>query len=103
RAAGCLKAFANLIKLVHFAGILRRYDGTEQDFAVRFAGEISEVPEQSAKRMLEIVNKAAYSLAGAEDSEEEFVKGIYQSTAEHIYENMSWRKKLVFKYVKAFC
>ncbi|MDR2750830.1 MAG: transglutaminase-like domain-containing protein [Clostridiales bacterium] len=103
RAAGSLKTFADLIKLVHFAGILRRYDGTEQDFAVRFAGEIAAVPEQSAKRMLEIVNKAAYSLTGAEDSEEEFVKGIYRSTAEHTYESVSWRKKLVFKYIKTFC
>jgi hypothetical protein len=102
RASGCLKVFANLIDVVHFGGILQEYDGTEQDFAVRYAGEIAAVPEQSSKRMLEIVNKAAFSLSMPEDSEEEFVNKIYQRTADFVYERMSWWKKLVFKYIKAF-
>jgi hypothetical protein len=102
RASGCLKVFANIIDLLHYGGILREHDGTEQDFAMRYAGEIAAVPEQSAKRMLEIVNKAAYSLAGTEDSEEEFVNKVYQRTADYVYERMSWWKKLVFRYIKAF-
>ncbi|MDR1640835.1 MAG: transglutaminase-like domain-containing protein [Clostridiales bacterium] len=103
RTSGCLKVFTNIIDLLHYGGILQEYDGTEQDFAMRYAGEIAAVPEQSAKQMLEIVNKAAYSLSGLEDSEEEVVIKIYQRTADYIYQRISWRKKLIFKYIKAFC
>ena len=37
-----------------------------------------------------------------EEAEEDFVRKMYLYAADHLYQNLSWNKRLVFRYMKAF-
>lgn len=74
------EVFAAFLHMLHAAGFLSGYDGTETDFAEKLSEEISCIDRQEADRLTEIVRRAAYGPENSSQAEDEFVRGIYFRT-----------------------
>lgn len=99
---GCRATYGKLMDLIHFGNIMPEYDGSEEDFADRLAEKVAGISQDEARLLVAVVNKAAFSSVQPEDSEEAFVRRLYQRTAAWIYTGLSWKKKFIFKLIKVF-
>ncbi|WP_072524048.1 transglutaminase-like domain-containing protein [Clostridium sp. Marseille-P3244] len=72
----CREIFAVFIRMLHTAGYLSGYDGTEVDFPEKLSEELPCVERQEAVRLTETVRRAAYGPEGSSEAEDEFVRGI---------------------------
>lgn len=96
----CRQIFARFMKMLHFAGYMSEYTGTEKDFAQRLSGEILCLNKAEALRLTDTVTRAAYGKGEANASENEFVRQIYIRTAGWLGGKMKgirkWRFALKF-------
>jgi transglutaminase-like putative cysteine protease len=96
--------FAKLVKMLHTAGYLREYDGTESDFISALVDVFPSLNRSDADRFYAIVNVAAYGKGDYIDTnrweDTDFVKRIYRQIADHLSANLSLRQKLLFRYRK---
>ncbi len=99
---GCRKVFARLLLMLRSEGILEEYDGSEEDFAQKLGG-ITSVSEKDIARMQTIVCRVAFGVWAPEPEEEDFVRRMYLRLAEAVYARLNWRRKLIFRYGRAFC
>lgn len=99
---GCRATYSKFVDLIHFGDIMPEYDGSKEDFADRLAEKVAGISQDEARRLVAVVNKAAFSSVQPEDSEETFVRRLYQRTAAWIYSGLSWKKKFIFKLIKVF-
>lgn len=98
----CRKVFAGYMEMLHFAGCLREYDGSEKEFASAVAQRIPVTSLQEIIRIQNIVYKAAYSRETPEEEEEEFVRNIYFRTGKYIYGILNRKQKIIFRYWRMF-
>lgn len=98
---GSRRVFFRILEMLHFAGILPGYDGTEADFAPRLAEETG-VPEEVLFRMQEVVTEAAYGFSEASPEGESCVRKACLLLAEGIYGKLNWNRRLIFRYWKGF-
>lgn len=98
----CRQVFARYLVMLHEAKYLLGCDGTEEDFIDRLCEELPALSKEEAWRMLDIVSRAAYSRKQPTWEEENYVRIFYFKTAKIIYQQMKWRQKLWFRYVRAF-
>ena len=87
--------------MIQFEGILKGYDGTEEDFAEEL-GQVLLVPAEDIARMQAIVSQAAFGTRATAQAEEDYVRSMYMRLAETVYGTLSWHRKLIFRYWKAF-
>lgn len=99
--AGCRQVFGRMLQMLHFCGYMTEYDGTQEDFAEKLAA-VCSLPHADAVRLREIVERAAFGAGRLEEAEEDFVRRMYLHAADHLYRNLSWNKRLVFRHMKAF-
>ena len=99
---GCRATYSKFVDLIHFGDIMPEYDGSEEDFADRLAEKVAGISQDEARRLVAVVNKAAFSSVQPEDSEEAFARRLYQRAAAEIYTGLSWKKKFIFKLIKVF-
>ena len=97
---GCRKIFSRLLQVLHFAGILEGYDGTEEDFAEKLAGLTGITREEIAK-MQEIVCEAAYGFTPPAPEKEECVRKTYLRLAKAVYGTLKWHRKMILRNIKA--
>ena len=101
KKAGCRRVFSRLLQMLRFGGILEGYDGTEEDFAEKLCRETA-VSSEDVARMRDIVSQAAYGTRAPEPHEEDYVLKMYTCFAKRVYATLSWHRKLIFRYWKAF-
>ncbi len=99
--AGCRSVFSRLLQMLQFGGILKEYDGTEEDFAAAL-GQALPVPMEDIARMQAIVSQAAFGIKETEQQEEEYVRSMYLRLARAVYGTLKGHKKIIFRYWKAF-
>ena len=99
--AGCRRVFSRLLQMMQFEGILKGYDGTEEDFAEEL-GQVLLVPAEDIARMQASVSQAAFGTRATAQAEEDYVRSMYMRLAETVYGTLSWHRKLIFRYWKAF-
>lgn len=99
----CRRVFGRFIRMLHSAGYMTGFYGTERDFAPRLAEELPCVSLKETERMLETAGRAAYGRDMPFEEETEFVREIYFRTAEYIAEHLKLIPRLRFKYLSAFC
>lgn len=73
----CRKVFGLYLRLLHKAGYMSGYNGTERNFAEKLSESISCVRRDEAERIVSIVGRAAYGRGETPEEEEEFVRNIY--------------------------
>lgn len=98
----CRKIFGLMIDMLHFSGVLKEYDGTEEDFAKKLSEIVINVSESEVSKMIEIVTEAAYGQTAPKKADQGFVRNMYKRISAFIYNQLKWQKKLIFRYIKAF-
>lgn len=73
----CRKVFGLYLRLLHKAGYMSGYNGTERNFAEKLSESISCVRRDEAERIVSIVGRAACGRGETPEEEEEFVRNIY--------------------------
>ena len=94
--------FEKLIKMLHFSGIMKNYQGTEEDFAEVLFKEFSEIPYDDIKNMYEIIMRELYGNSVQTDAQRISVRNMYYDIANSAYKNLKPYKKLIFKYIKIY-
>ena len=87
--------------MLQFGGILKEYDGTEEDFAAAL-GQALPVPAEDIARMQAIVSQAAFGTKETGQQEEEYVRSMYLRLAGAVYGTLKGHKRIIFRYWKAF-
>lgn len=94
--------FERLIKMLHFGGILRIYNGTEEDFAQVLFKEFPEIPYDDIKNMSEIIMCELYGNSVQTNTQRIFVRTMYYNLANSVYKHLKQYKKLIFRYIKIY-
>ena len=98
----CRSVFFKFMQMLHFAGYLTTYDGSEKEFASAFTSEIPVISPEEIVQFQTIVCKAAYGRGTPTIEEEIYVRNIYFRTGDFIYERLRWNRKLRFRYWNTF-
>lgn len=98
----CRAVFERFMEMMHFGGLVPDCDGAEAEFADRLAKAGAGISRDEASRLVAVVNQAAFGTVYPDETEEAFVRQLYRRTAALVYRGLSWRKRLIFKYVKVF-
>ncbi|MDD6489932.1 MAG: transglutaminaseTgpA domain-containing protein [Clostridia bacterium] len=94
--------FERLIKMLHFSGILKDYQGTEEDFAEVLFKEFSDIPYDDIKNMYEIIMRELYGDSVQTNTQRIFVRTMYYNIADSACKTLKPYKKLIFKYIKIY-
>ena len=96
------KAFAGIRKALHFAGLLKEYDHSEEDLILQLPGVTPEITDGQARKLLLLVQAASFGRVPVEEAKEEEVRGMYRQIVKSIYRRLPLWKKPLFKYGKSF-
>ena len=96
------KAFAGIRKALHFAGLLKEYDRSEEDLILHLSEVIPEFTDGQARRLLLLVQAASFGRTPVDETEEDEVRGMYRQIVKSIYRRLPLWKKPLFKYGKSF-
>lgn len=94
--------FERLIKMLHFSGILKNYNGTEEDFAQVLFKEFPEIPYDNIRNMSEIIMCELYGNSVQTNTQRIFVRTMYYNLANSVYKHLNPYKKLIFRYIKIY-
>lgn len=94
--------FERLIKMLHFSGILKNYNGTEEDFAQVLFKEFPEIPYDNIRNMSEIIMCELYGNSVQTNTQRIFVRTMYYNLANSVYKHLKPYKKLIFRYIKIY-
>lgn len=78
----CREIFDKYLKMLHKAGHMSGYSGTERDFTEKLSKALPCVSREEAEQMVEIVSRAAYGRKEVSEEENEFVRRIWFRTEE---------------------
>lgn len=98
----CKSLFDLIIKSVHFCNLIDNYQGHEENFAEIMCRDISVISSDEAEKLIEIMMRVNYSENDETKDDNNFLHELYMRISENLYKNLSWHKKLVFKFVKAY-
>ena len=92
----CRQLFARCMELLHFAGYLRTFAGTEEDFTKRLTEQFPEMDAKDIRHMMAVVERAAYGPENPEEQERIFVRRMYQRMEEAVCRRLKWYRKCFF-------
>ncbi len=98
---GCCVVYERLIELLHFGGRLKDFDGTEDDFAERLA-EATCLSLEESEKLVDTVNRAAYSPFPPDAKNVSFVRSVYRRVAQETYRSLPPHRRFSFKWRKGF-
>ena len=98
----CRAVFYRMMEVLHFGGLLSEYTGAELDFARYLSEVVTDVSKDEVEKMAFVVNKAAFSSSPPDSKENEFTRSVYHCIAASVYAGLTWPKKIVFRFIKAF-
>lgn len=96
------RTFDMLMGVLHFAGLMKEYNGTETDFIPKLCETLSYLSKEEIERLVQILEKRAYSNSKVSKEEVHFVKSIYQTVSKQTYMQLGKFKRLIFRYIKGF-
>ena len=100
--APCTSIFDKLIRCLHFSGLLKSLNGSEEHFAEVFSKAVPDISIDEAANVISIMNIYHYSPEDIGKEDSAFVLSIYKKTASCLYSKTPWYKKPVFRFIKAF-
>lgn len=79
KKGGSRRIYSQLLRMIHFAGYLRDYDGSEKEFPVKLAECFPVISYEEAERLVDTVNEEAFGRPGMANSDRtDFVTEIYR-------------------------
>ena len=98
----CRQLYDRLLGMLHFCGRLPDCDVSEGDFPQKLAESVPGIPESEAARMVAAVQWEAYGPENADERETASVRALVRRASEELCSGISWWKKFVFRYGKAY-
>jgi hypothetical protein len=89
------------MRMLCFAGYPEEYDGSEDDLP-DWVEALTGIPADDTRKMTRLVAEAAFGPGTPSPEQEIYVRLVYRRTADGVYRRIKTRKKLVFRYWKAF-
>ncbi len=93
--------FDLIIKAIHFCGIMKDYNGSEKDFAQQLCKNISVISADQADEFINIMLKVNYSEYVRNKEDDESIRSLYLRLSSHLYSELQWYKKPIYKLIKA--
>lgn len=90
----------DLVDALHYAGLLKEFEGTEDSFAHELSGAVPAVSERSAQALCDEATEAAYGADAAPAGRT--ARETYRSAAEAAFRTLSGPRRLAFKYLHAY-
>lgn len=100
--AGCRRSFQMIVDLMLFCGMITDYSAVEKEFPEYLSRKIPSISIDDARRLLKIVNNAAYGQNAPGFEDNNFAKSVYKRAANHVYKALNPIQKFRFKFVKVF-
>lgn len=94
--------FRELYEVFVFAGMPGKTDCLEVSFPNRICEICEEVSKADAETLMELVMRAHYAKEKLTKEEYLFVKEVYQKSVVTVQAQLSFRKKIFFRYIKCF-
>lgn len=98
----CRNVFYQLLEALRFGDMLTEYSGSEPEFATRLAEQIPTVSQKEAETLVEILSEATFGPPMQDERKEAFVRSMYRRVTNEVYNRLSRRKKLAFKWIRVF-
>lgn len=90
----------DLVDALHYAGLLKGLEGTEDSFARELSGAVPAVSERSAQALCDEAAEAAYGADAAPAGR--IARETYRTAAEAALRTLSGPRRLAFKYLHAY-
>lgn len=103
RRGGCRVIFDRLLALLSDTGKLQNCTGHEPDFVMRLCAAVPSVQIEEAQKLADTVSRAAFGTRTPDAEQDVFVWQLYQRIATDVYRTLNPMRRLVFRYIKAFC
>lgn len=86
-----------MIYLLHFAGYLREYDGSEKEFGEKLAEALPVLLKEEAEQLTELVNAEAFGRPDSVSSGDlVFAEELYERIRREIFSELTIYRKLWF-------
>ncbi|MGN0537618.1 MAG: transglutaminase family protein [Acutalibacteraceae bacterium] len=102
RTCNIRRTFDMMMSVLHFAGLMKDYNGTETDFIPKLCETLPYLSGEEVEQLVQILEKRAYGNNGVSKEEVHFVKSVYQKVSKQTYMRLGKLKRLIFRYIKGF-
>jgi len=97
RKGGSTRIYSQLLRMIHFAGYLKEYDGSEKSFPAKLAETFPAISYEEAERITGIVYEEAFGRPAPADPEKiGFAEEIYRRIAKHAFPKRAFYKRVWF-------
>lgn len=98
----CAGIFIRFLDMLHFAGYMEGYEGTEKTFKEELIRTAWWLNREEVERLVETVSRSAYGREEPSAKEKECLLSLYGKTVQALKQNMRGMKKWIFRYISAF-
>lgn len=97
QGGGSRRVYGQLLHMIHFAGYLKEYDGSEKEFSLKLAETFPVISYEEAERLTGIVNEEAFGRPAPADPEKiSFAEEIYRRVAKNAFPKTAFYKRIWF-------
>ena len=97
RKGGSRRIYRRLLHMIHSAGYLKEYDGSEKEFSRKLSDTFPAVSYEEAERLAGIVNEEAFGRPGSVNPEKiSFAEEIYRRILRTAFSTLSACKRIWF-------
>lgn len=97
RKGGIGRIYRQLLLMLHFAGYLKEYDGSEKEFSAKLAEVVPTVSPEEAEQLVNDVNEEAFGRPEPVKPEKlSFAEGLYRRIEKSIFSGMAVHKRIGF-------
>lgn len=100
--ASATQMLESVMGMLHLRGLLRAYQGDEEDMALVLAEAVPQISERDAKLFLAAVERETFGNTPISHQERENARFVKEKTAELVYPQLGWWKRLYFRYGKVY-
>lgn len=98
---GCGRAFDRMIRALHYSGLMKDMNGSEGDFGEALSAALDCISPDRARELVDIMQRNCFSPVRADEEETEKIRNARADIISELYDKLPFRKRLVFKYIKA--
>ena len=101
-AMNCRRLFDRIIRLIHCAGLMKEYNGSETDFAQVLSDSIDCMDISSSARLIRIMLEVNYSDKKASKDDRDFIEDVYRMISAELYAKAPMIKKPIYRFIYAW-
>ena len=95
--------FDRMMRTLHYSKLLRSYTGSEEDFPAALSKAVPELSLDDTNRIISVMLRNNYSAAAPSSEDHDFLVQACRTLSLSLYHRTPFYKKLLYKYVHAYC